>query len=928
MAKPNSLRLSSFNCRSIKSSLSEMAELCERSDFVLVQEHWLLPFEIGELNNVHPSFLASGKSAVDVSTSALIGRPYGGTAILFRKDLSGCISTIETHDPRITAVRFTSSIGPVFIACVYMPCDMGDHDSLENFMCTCCKLNSLYDESDVVHAIIAGDFNCQSGSRFFKSFLNCARDSKLELSDLKRLCDVFTFCSDDGLRSSWIDHILCSSSIDGLIAQINILHEYISSDHKPLLVTLDGIRGDMLAVNRPQQCSSPSMDWTKADAYCINSYQLVLNEALSHVDIPVDLLCKRDVNCTTAIDNYYCQIITCIINSCLMSIPYTNKGSYGSDYVVAGWNEIVDDKHKAARAAFLDWVAVGRPRHGPVFMLMSRTRAAFKLALRYCKDHEVMMQANAHAKSLSGKDFKGFWNGINKQNNAKSTKHATVVNGCSDVDSICDMWHDYFKNLYNSVQDSHYKNLLYSRLAQRNSEDKEFKITVHDIVDCLSKQKLGKAAGLDGIPMEAIIHGGHKLHIHLCLLFNIFLQVGYLPRPFMQAVIIPLVKNKAGDLSNVNNYRAITISTCVSKLFESVIAKEVFTNDDCDKHQFGFKSHHSTGLCTHVFKQTVDYYVNRGSHVFASFIDFTKAFDCVNYWKLFNKLLDDKIDMQIVKLLTYWYTRQELCVRWITALSSFFSIGNGTRQGGVLSPYLFNRYIRELLRELEGTLVGCCVGNMLVNVLAYADDIVLLAPSWRGLQCLLSLLEKHSVSIDLTCNVKKTVCMVFSPKQRYKVIASVFPQFSFNNNVLQFVKEFKYLGHIITDNLTDNADIDREIRNLFVRTNILLRRFYKCSINVKRTLFQAYCICLYDTALWSNYNLGSIRKLASCYNKCVKLFFGYKRYDSVTKMLCETGIPSFDTVLHNSLVSFSRCWQVCSSYNEIVKYFVQLRSWL
>ena len=56
---------------------------------------------------------------------------------------------------------------PVFIACVYMPCDMGDHDSLENFMCTCCKLNSLYDESDVVHAIIAGDFNCQSGSRFF-----------------------------------------------------------------------------------------------------------------------------------------------------------------------------------------------------------------------------------------------------------------------------------------------------------------------------------------------------------------------------------------------------------------------------------------------------------------------------------------------------------------------------------------------------------------------------------------------------------------------------------------------------------------------------------------------------------------------------------------------------------------------------------------
>jgi len=107
----------------------------------------------------------------------------------------------------------------------------------------------------------------------------------------------------------------------------------------------------------------------------------------------------------------------------------------------------------------------------------------------------------------------------------------------------------------------------------------------------------------------------------------------------------------------------------------------------------------------------------------------------------------------------------------------FFSIDNGTRQGRILSPYLFNRYIRELLHKFEASHVGCCVGGMLVSVLAYADDIVLSAPSWRGFQCLLSLLEKHSVSTDLTSNVKHTVCMVFSPKQ------------------LQFVKEFQYLGH-------------------------------------------------------------------------------------------------------------------------------------
>ena len=88
----------------------------------------------------------------------------------------------------------------------------------------------------------------------------------------------------------------------------------------------------------------------------------------------------------------------------------------------------------------------------------------------------------------------------------------------------------------------------------------------------------------------------------------------------------------------------------------------------------------------------------------------------------------------------------------------------------------------------------------------------------------------------MTCNNKKTVCMVFKPKLRTKVVADIFPQFILGTNLLQFVREFKYLGQI-TDNLTDDADIQREVPNLFVRTNILRRRFYKCSMAVKCFFF-------------------------------------------------------------------------------------------
>ena len=63
------------------------------------------------------------------------------------------------------------------------------------------------------------------------------------------------------------------------------------------------------------------MDWTKADAHCINSYQTVLDEALSSVDIPVNLLHENDIKSISQMNRYYSEIVTCITNACQMTIP-------------------------------------------------------------------------------------------------------------------------------------------------------------------------------------------------------------------------------------------------------------------------------------------------------------------------------------------------------------------------------------------------------------------------------------------------------------------------------------------------------------------------------------------------------------------------------------------------------------------------------
>ena len=126
------------------------------------------------------------------------------------------------------------------------------------------------------------------------------------------------------------------------------------------------------------------------------------------------------------------------------------------------------------------------------------------------------------------------------------------------------------------------------------------------------------------------------------------------------------------------------------------------------------------------------------------------------------------------------------------------------------------------------------------------------------------------------------------------------------------VAQFKYLRHIIEQSFVDDTDINRELKNLFARTNLLLRRFSYCSLPVKLQLFKSYCVCFYDIALWSNFHACVLSKLPSAYVKCLKLFFGYSKYSSVTAMIMDLGLPSFVTVMHNARIGFSKRLNCCS----------------
>ena len=147
-------------------------------------------------------------------------------------------------------------------------------------------------------------------------------------------------------------------------------------------------------------------------------------------------------------------------------------------------------------------------------------------------------------------------------------------------------------------------------------------------------------------------------------------------------------------------------------------------------NQFGFKKKHGTDTCIAALKEIVNYYKRLSSPLFICFLDASKAFDRVNHWVLFKKLINRKVPTLIVRLLLFWYRNQVMNIRWGSSLSDHFAVLNGVRQGGILSPLLFNVYMDDLTHRLNRSGIGCRLGGVSLNNLVMRMTCQL----WRHLK--------------------------------------------------------------------------------------------------------------------------------------------------------------------------------------------------
>ena len=549
---------------------------------------------------------------------------------------------------------------------------------------------------------------------------------------------------------------------------------------------------------------------------------------------------------------------------------------------------------------------------------MRTTRANFKALLRQCKVKSNKADSDKLAQSMLNSKPRAFWKEIKKINRTdKASPLPSAVGGEEGCERICKMWHDHFAKLLNPTG---LKQSI-SVWSKYNCSFDSVDSFVHNEVNAgLKSLKTGKSAGNDGLNAEAFKFADKKITVYLCILFNVMLCHGYLPSKLMETIIVPILKDKKGDLGSKDNYRPIALTTVVSKLFEILILNRYQHLLQTTDHQFGFKQSHSTDLCVYTFKQVIEYYKSRSSPVYICFLDASKAFDRVNHNLLFHKLLSRNLPSLIVRILHVWYASQCFSVKWGSLMSSGFHVTCGVRQGGILSPVLFNVYVNCLSVKLRSLHLGCHINEVCYNHLIYADDTVLLAPSPKALQLLINECVLFAKENDLVFNRKKTKFLCVKPTSMKTLYV---PDFYLEEDRITVVDKETYLGFIVNEQFSDDDHIVKEMRNVYARGNMIIRYFSHCTDAVRIQLFKSFCSNLYCCPLWYKFKKSTLKKLHTACNKIFKSLMLVPRNFSASLLFVSCNVENF-TVLRRKLI-YGLILRIKASRNLLVRNLLLLK---
>ena len=411
---------------------------------------------------------------------------------------------------------------------------------------------------------------------------------------------------------------------------------------------------------------------------------------------------------------------------------------------------------------------------------------------------------------------------------------------------------DYFKNLSVSSRP------LEMPENSTSNGPLDYEISLEELIAVGKKTKQGKAVSLDNICNEMLIALITTYPKVLLKLFNAILMSGEVLLDWTTGLIVPIFKD--GPKLEPSNYRGITLSSCLSKLFLAVLnnrlIKFVKDNNLLTPSQLGFVLANRTSDAHLIIYNLVQENCHKkGDKIYSCFVDFKKAFDSIPRDVLLKKLLNFGIDGKCFNIIKHIYSSDKACIKSGSTRSDFFGLNLGVRQGCILSPLLFNLFLSDLAKKFESMSEKFDLNHTGINSLFWADDLVLLAKSKEDLDKMLKILEEYCKENEIAINTKKTKCMIFNKTGRTMRRA-----FFLNGVQLECVRSYKYLGFV----LTPSGEIQTGLRDLRDRA-------YKAYMKLKYDLGNSFTQDILTTISLIDSLIKPILLYASDFWGCLKM---------------------------------------------------------
>ena len=579
---------------------------------------------------------------------------------------------------------------------------------------------------------------------------------------------------------------------------------------------------------------------------------------------------------------------------------------YNCDFFKYWWDEELDILKTNSMQSHNQWIEAGKPKHGPIFMQKYQSKSAYKIAIRSKRNNENRCFSNSLHESLLNKDQHGFWRSW-KSKFGKKDFRPKKIDDSFDENVIAQKFADFFSNnccANSKAKSDSMKSIFFHKLkSYSNRPDKTISdVSINNISEIVDSLNKGKAAGIDTLTAEHLQYSHPIVLSILSKLFNLMIAYHHVPNEFGVGITIPIPKsdNKHHSAS-LCDFRGITISTVISKVFESCLLlslKEYLISSD---RQFGFKSGVGCIDAIYSVRKTIDYFTENLSTVNICTVDLTKAFDRVNYYGLLSKIIDRNVPCSIVFLLLEWFEKSFSKVKWGSALSSSVKLSAGVRQGGILSPLFFAVFVNDVLIKLENSKLGCHIKGKCFNSFMFADDLILLSISLRDAQRLIDICSKEFCDLDLSINLNKSFCLRIG--SRYKSDAK--PVTLYGSD-MHWKNEINYLGIKILAGRKWKINLQVVRQKYFRSLNGLFSKINPNSPpDLLLSLFNSFCVPILM------YSLASVQPTKSMYQSLESAYMAafakiFKTFDNNILRQCQffMGYIPFENIWDQARITY------------------------